>query len=490
MFHRRQIARLAALVALIGALVVVLGPAGHARGAVGEQRRLPSSARFSPPWNPKLGWTYTWAYTDCDVWCHEWGVDVPLPYMTPIVAPEAGVVWNYEAANGPCGDWAPGRLLLKLNRGGVIGFGHVTPVVKDGTHVAVGQEIATVGPTIACRGGMHVEFMYASNGCSNGPSCYVMSDFRCAPGCVAGKEYPIAGPLSQWTLLKSYMKGTFTYNGSFVDYEGNVYRIVGDAPIYVSSWAPFGGPQPVTMLTSAQFDALPQYPMNGTAVYDVDPGPAHGTGYIFVGGAPLAVKKWSNVNRPALTGIQGTTLSTYATSGPYSHVRQYPANGDAIFVDNPGAGHGSGYVFAGGAPTTVRRWTNVGGDVDPVGVDSAALITFSSSGAYSHVRQYPADGTFITSSSGGTYRVVGGYAFSITNCAVVDCTGAVRIDGWALSHTASPRQFTASPLNGTVVEGLPSATYWSFSDGKRTEVTAAAGEVSVDDSSLTPFPIG
>ena len=58
-------------------------------------------------------------------------------------------------------------------------------------------------------------------------------------------------------------------NGSFVRAtdNGEVYSIVGGAPVYVSGWSAWGGvAQPVQDRTRAQIDAMPRFPADGTFV--------------------------------------------------------------------------------------------------------------------------------------------------------------------------------------------------------------------------------
>jgi hypothetical protein len=285
-------------------------------------------------------------------------------------------------------------------------------------------------------------------------------------------------------------------NGAFVTYDGAVFRIAGGAPLYVSNWADVGGPQPTIALTEAQFDALPQYPANGTAVAVGNPGTGHGEGYVFAGGAPLPVVNWANVGSPKWVVVDGHALDTYLTSFPYGHVRQYPANGTAAAVGNPGTGHGAGYVFAGGAPLAVANWANVGSPKWVV-VDSAALVTYASSPgdpwkAYSHVLAVPAAGTFLRTGAGADYRVAGGYAFTLSSCAAIGgCASPVLVDPWAIANPAAPAaHLNVAPANGSTVEGLPSATYWSFSSGQRTQAGSTPSATAVNDSSLSKFPIG
>ena len=188
-----------------GGLCLLMLAVSSAAAVAASSPPASAGTQTAPPWNPSYGYSYNWDYLSCPSGCGEWGLDVTLPLNTPIVAPEAGTIIGYQKSSDPCWNWAPGRLLLQLNRGGVIGFGHVSPVVSSGS-VSVGQEIATIGPTQSCNGGNHVEFMYAPGGCSTS-SCYNYSDFRCSPGCGSGTVYPLSDPLSPLSLLKSYMSG-------------------------------------------------------------------------------------------------------------------------------------------------------------------------------------------------------------------------------------------------------------------------------------------
>ena len=369
----------------------------------------------------------------------------------------------------------------------------------------------------------------------------------------------LSAPWSGYAVIGVVHAPTTTpANGSFVSYNGNVYRIAGGAPLYVSSWSIFGGPQPTQALTQSQFDALAKYPANGTEVAVANP-QFHGEGYVFAGGAPLSVSAWTNVNsNPQWTMVDGNALSHFTTTEPYDHVlqypangtdvaignsndhgagfvfaggaplavaawsnlpnpkvtfvdgnaldtyssndtwhaldhvRQYPANGTAVAVGNP-TDHGAGYIFAGGAPLNVAGWSNVG-NPQWVVVDSYALDNYSSTGPYhslDHVRDYPANGTFLHTNTGSTYRTAGGAALAITNCTTIGgCPAPAPTDAWIITNAGQTgTHLRAAPTNGTTVEGLPSHHYWKFQNGKRTHTTATTSAIKVDDTSLTPYPI-
>jgi hypothetical protein len=209
----------------------------------------------------------------------------------------------------------------------------------------------------------------------------------------------------------------------------------------------------------------------------------------------LPVLNWANVGNPQWVVVDGVALDTYKSSPgdpwkAYEHVRQYPANGTAV------AAAGWGYVFAGGAPLAVQKWANVGSPpfttVDNAALHTYTSSPSDPWKAYSHVLAVPAAGTFLTTDAGTEYRVAGGYAFLLSRCVPLGgCTSPVLVDPWAIANpTSSEAHLGVTPANGTVVEGLPSAKYWLFSSGKRTRVASNSSATAVNDSSLRKFPIG
>jgi murein DD-endopeptidase MepM/ murein hydrolase activator NlpD len=132
---------------------------------------------MSPPWTPDGSGNGFYDENDyTDNTSSEWGIDVPLKAGTAIRAPLDGTIIAYQQVsfNDPCGiAWCPGRLLVKLSNGAVVGFGHVNPLGGIHANVAVtaGQEIATIAcnhpgcpaPTDPSDGD-HVEFMYDASG--------------------------------------------------------------------------------------------------------------------------------------------------------------------------------------------------------------------------------------------------------------------------------------------------------------------------------------
>jgi hypothetical protein len=128
-----------------------------------------------------------------------------------------------------------------------------------------------------------------------------------------------------------------------------VYRIVGGAPVYVTSWDAFGGPQLVTPITAAQLNAMPLTPADGTVVVGAQRG--RGEVYRFAGGAPIYVSHWDNVSGPlAATPVDIAAIDNAGRPGIWSHVRATPADGTFVVG---GALWGFVYRFAGGAPVYV-----------------------------------------------------------------------------------------------------------------------------------------
>jgi hypothetical protein len=118
---------------------------------------------------------------------------------------------------------------------------------------------------------------------------------------------------------------------------------------------------------------------------------------VFAGGAPLSVSNWANVSStPQWTFVDGNALSHFSTTEPYDHVLQYPADGTYVATGNSNE-HGAGFVFAGGAPLAIASWSNVPNPkwtfVDGNALDT--YNSNDPWHAFDHVRQYPADGTAV-----------------------------------------------------------------------------------------------
>jgi hypothetical protein len=101
----------------------------------------------------------------------------------------------------------------------------------------------------------------------------------------------------------------------------------------------------------------------------------------------------------------------------------------------------------------------------------------------------PANGTFISTTTGLNYRIAGGAAIGVTSWAVFGGSQpSVMIDPWDLANVWNPlARLVYRPAIGTTVEGLPSGSYWRFGPKNRYLVNATPGAVRVDDRGLKPF---
>ena len=321
-------------------------------------------------------------------------------------------------------------------------------------------------------------------------------------------------------------------NGSFVQVSGSsaIYEIAGGAPLYVSSWSAVGGSQPYTVVSQQQFDSLSAVPSNGTFIRDeasgqiwvvaggaplyvagcgnlngcagavnidvwdvqnagdaashLTPVPSNGTfirdpgsGQIWVvaGGAPLAVASCSN-----LSGCPNPVeIDPYAVAA-LDHLNAVPSNG--TFIRDPASG--DIWVVAGGAPLFVSSCANLSGCPNPVNIDPYAVD------ALDHLNAVPSNGTFLETTSGSIYRVAGGSPFAVSSWSVFGGQQPyVTIDEWDIDNIANPAaHMNAVPANGTIVEGLPSDSYWSFTGGQRSPSSANPSATTVDDVGLAAFP--
>jgi hypothetical protein len=151
-------------------------------------------------------------------------------------------------------------------------------------------------------------------------------------------------------------------DGTFVQVAGTtvVYRIAGGAPLYASSWTPFGGPQPVTTISAAQFDALNAHPANGTFVQTTT-----GELFRFAGGAPVAVSSWS-VFGSAQPDVVVDQWDIDNAANPLAHVALAPADNTVV----EGLPSGAYWAFHSG------RRTRSAASASAVGVDDVGLAAF------------------------------------------------------------------------------------------------------------------
>jgi hypothetical protein len=163
-----------------------------------------------------------------------------------------------------------------------------------------------------------------------------------------------------------------------------------------------------------------------------------------------------------------------------------PADGTFINTNQDGAV----YRIAGGAPIYVSTWDTYGGPQPTVGVDKWAVDNPTHPAA--HLRPVPADGTFInTNQDGAVYRIAGGAPIYVSTWSIYGGPQpTVGLDKWAVDNRSHPAaHMRAVPADGTLVEGLPSHSFWTFNSGHRGLSTNRSGAVGVDDAGLAAFPL-
>lgn len=191
------------------------------------------------------------------------------------------------------------------------------------------------------------------------------------------------------------------------------------------------------------------------------------------GGAPLYVSAWSDVGGPQ-------TVTTI-TPQQFSSLNGVPSNGTFIETTS-----GQIYETAGGAPMYVED-PALFPNIHPVLVDQWDLDNITN--PWAHLNALPANGTFVTTTDGRTYRIAGGAPIAVTTWSVFGgVQSSVTIDPWDIANVHNPlAHLDYRPKVGTVVEGLPSGAYWEFGPKHRYLVAASAGLVRVDDIGLRAF---
>jgi hypothetical protein len=196
--------------------------------------------------------------------------------------------------------------------------------------------------------------------------------------------------------------------------------------------------------------------------------------YRIAGGAPLFVS-------PQYWSTLGTQPLTVISQQQFASLNPVPADGTLVESST-----GAAYRVAGGAPLLVSDPSLLAG-LQPLTIDQWNLDNITDPPA--HLNTVPANGTFLTTTTGRIYRVAGGAPFAITSWSLFGGPQpSVTVDQWDIDNITSPAaHLNAKPLDGTVVEGLPSRSYWVFAGGSRRLTPASAAAVQVDDAGLAAF---
>jgi hypothetical protein len=357
----------------------------------------------------------------------------------------------------------------------VLGAGLLAPVLSAGQPAVAAPSVPTIVPTTvtSTRPVLQVRPVRADR-----------SALRTRSSDVGSFEVPAlqAGALAAAALRE----------GAFVKRsDGRIFRIVGGAPLYVSTWSAFGGAQRSSAVTDAQFDALALWPADGTFVRTGQDGRI----YRFVGGAPFYVSAWSAFGgraQPALT-VDRTVFDRAGTDAdPWFGVNTAPVDyrytvtgneleatslNGALFVR--GGQTGRVYKLVGGSPQYVSSWSAFGGAKPAVTVDQAAIDRAGQAAPYRFVGRHPKDQWLLRTQAGQVFVVAGGAPLYVATPAILDQISdglaPAQVDGADVQHGGGPVPWDHlrwSPRDGTFLAGLPSGQVWQVEAGVATRLNS------------------
>ncbi len=271
-------------------------------------------------------------------------------------------------------------------------------------------------------------------------------------------------------------------NGTFVNIAeagGNgVYEFVGGAPIRQYNWGILNGfqgsAQDINYQSLASLDHMRPIPSDGSFVTIHEAG---GNGiYEFVGGAPIRQFNWG-----ALPGFGNPPDINYQSLQLLDHMNMTPSDGS--FVNIQEAGGNGIYEFVGGAPLRLYNWGNL-----PTFRSNIPNINYTSLQLLDHMNAVPINGEFVAAVESGTvYRIAGGSALKLYNQgSIPDYQGAL----WLNQQTIDDHDHLAvMPVDGTILEGVSSLTFWQIRAGTRVQVTGAPQAVIVDEQTIANIPL-
>ena len=198
---------------------------------------------------------------------------------------------------------------------------------------------------------------------------------------VDGAAVARAGAAGAWSHLRAVPA-----DGTFITSSGNqaVYRILAGTPTYVSSWSHFGGKHPSTLIDATAvaragqagaYAHLRKFLPEGYFIRSTS-----GAVYRIVGSAPVVVTTWSVYGgaKPS-PAVDSVTIARAGQAGVYSNMTAVPRNG--TFIRDAKAG--TVYRMAGGAPLVITSWPALGGMKPTILVDPAAIAHGGGTGAWS-----------------------------------------------------------------------------------------------------------
>jgi hypothetical protein len=284
-------------------------------------------------------------------------------------------------------------------------------------------------------------------------------------------------------------------DGTYVESNGAVYRIAGGAPLHIGSWKAVGGPKKVEFISERQFEDLALWPKDGTFVTASD-----GRSYRFVGGAPLYISTWKPFGRPMLgVRIDAAAIAHAGGGGDWSAVNDVPVDFDPYLMDDFLEQEGKGtltlgmdpklyvrgaqshriYKIVGGAPLYISDWATVGGPKPTVTIDQAAIDRAGRPGPWRFLQKYPEGIRFLRGQTGQVFTVAGGAIIYVSNPKLLRDTiteegesltvviEPARVDQRVLDRAGGAAPYDNllyTPRDGTILFGLTGGPFGIGSD--------------------------
>jgi hypothetical protein len=192
-----------------------------------------------------------------------------------------------------------------------------------------------------------------------------------------------------------------------------VYVMAGGAPVYLSTWAVFGGPKATIPVSHDQLTSWPVYPRDGTFLVT----PGSGAVYRIAGGAPVYVSSWAvfGGRKPTVT-IDPAAVARAGSGSYFNHLSVLPEDGTYVRTPNNGAV----YRLAGGAPLYVASWAPLGGPQRTVDIDPQAVAHGGQPGWWAHLLRYPVTPTYLQGAGApAIYQVINGTATHLLSWSTV-----------------------------------------------------------------------
>jgi Quinohemoprotein amine dehydrogenase, alpha subunit domain III len=279
-----------------------------------------------------------------------------------------------------------------------------------------------------------------------------------------------------------------------------LYRVAGGAPLYLYSCS--GGCPGVVEVNQSVIDGKAS--ASGELVSHLNIQPVAGTTlttylgevYKVAGGAPIYLSNCDAGCGTPVTVYTNTIDGYGSAAGEVHHLNMVPVNGTTLLAEETGGI----YKLAGGAPLWLSSCD--AGCGSPVQVNQGVIDAYGSAPgeAQHHLTLVPSDGTFLVAKeTDKSYRTAGGTPFPITDCAALGSSGCnfanvVEVNTATITGEGTSaggvQHLNRTPANGTPVEGLPSDTFWEFIGATRQSIAAPARYTPLNDAAIDVYRVG